>query len=257
MNYADAIKSLSWSWNKVATIRSCDLRFRYQYLDRLAFSEVIVPLELGEFLHKCCDAFTKEAILRKESNLPLPDILWLYALSNDYPNTDGGKTLSFIRRCLMNFHRDFQLPEEGVVFSEFQVCLNKDYKEIDWWSSEAFFRLKIDRLDLIPGENGIIVKIRDYKTSGIVSDLEQLRIYCYPFLRSYSMGISHFELELFSLSSGDMTFEKFSVDQAESVWNSVLDEIRYYSALTEFPGKPSISNCSSCGYVSVCPKAMK
>jgi len=233
--------SRSYSYSQLNRWINCPLSWKYAKIDKLPQIESPNLIQ-GRIIHDKVDEYIKYLVKNKLTT----DLSWPGLIEGLDGLPEGAELMD-------RFVRSFVLNSETHIGSEIKIVITKEGKIIeDWWSQKAWFRFKIDKLDI---EKDRVI-ITDWK-SGWNTDIDKLQLEIYAWGIGY-MGIAKFDTILVKNHFIRYKIEK-SIEIPVSAIEGIEKKVRKITAQMEsakkFPAKPG-SFCSFCGYTSQCAKRM-
>jgi hypothetical protein len=173
-----------YSFSKLE-VAACPYRFKRQYIDK------DMPPELepkgGRAVHEAAKMYVDECVKAKQGSMvDLIDGIWDKATEQEKLTADDGDYIEMFGR----FCRSTIIVPSRVLATELEVAFKADFSPCGWWDKDAFFRMKIDRLETLPNDPKIPVVI-DYKTqfnlpsqSEVEEKQTQMRTYAWGLMRT-------------------------------------------------------------------------
>jgi putative RecB family exonuclease len=134
---------IALSWSRLSDYNQCPLKFKLKYIDKdPVFKEDSTQsphLVRGSNVHKKLEDY----VVQKTSNGELEVKI------TSLPEVEATKP--FVDRFLENY---------TTVIPETQIAIDKDWKRVEWFSRDAYYRAILDLIAIRPSDVAII----DYKT---------------------------------------------------------------------------------------------
>jgi len=252
-----------YSHSRIKSFKTCPLRFRFVYIDRLKPAERFEGIEafMGCRVHECLEFLYKELKWRSkpptlDALITLYDLKWNESWNDDVRvvnkeySPDDYKVRG--RRMLENYyasHSPFD-SEPRTVSLEARMML--DLKDAE----RHRLQLLIDRLSI--ASNGAF-ELHDYKTSSTIptqDDLDrddQLSLYALFVRDAYNVPAGMIRLVWHFLEFEKDMYSMRSDAQLDAFRDRLLRDIQSIESCTEFPARPS-GLCRWCEFASICPE---
>jgi len=234
----------SYSYSQISRYIACPLSWKFAKIDKLPQMESL-NLVQGRILHEKVDEYIKHLVKNKLTS----DITWS-GLTEGLDELPEGPDL------MDRFARSFVLNPETHYKSELEIAINNKGKAVSWWSEDAWFRFKIDKVDT--EEDKLI--ITDWK-SGWNTDIDKFQLEVYAWGLGYDKNLQGLlERKIILVKNHFIRYKmEKSVEIPISAIPAIEKKVRKIVAQIEkaktFPAKPG-SYCSLCGYASQCAKRM-
>lgn len=210
----------AWSLSRFNTYEQCPALAKYKFIDKR--SEPSAPaMERGGAIHKLAESFVRD---KQEI---LPDELAL-------------------------FTEEFAEMQQAKCEVELQLCFNKHWQQIDWFSQAAYCRIKIDAI--IFDETMTTARVIDHKTGKFkVSDgyMLQLDLYAlgtflaYPTIQIVKPALWYLDAgEIFPPANEAITYRREQVSDLKASWD---DRVTPMLSDTTFAALPN-SGCRWCNF---------
>ena len=234
-------------------VATCPFLFKWRYIDR----KPIVTKEPkdGIALHEAQQLYVDHCLKTKQaSDLSIIPALWERACEKAKLMDDSGSADMFA-----DLARNTIVDPNVIMANEYELAFREDFTPVDWWDKTAWFRVKIDRVDVDPtGEKPPTVI--DYKTQFNLpsqSDVErmpQLRTYAWAGFRIMFPEAQEIAVRLIFPRYGCMTrevvYRRADVDRFQE---QIVRKIDRVEKLEKFVPVPS-DQCAFCGLLSTdCP----
>lgn len=227
--------SKSYSYSTIRKFRECPRSYKFQKINN--FPELpSKERDDGRIVHEAIARYTKHLYEKKL----VSDLTW-DGLTKGLAFSDEATEL------MEDFTRQFVLNLDTFEDCELEIAIDEKGKQIDWFSKDAFFRAKIDRLDI--DENR--VAITDYKSSHKI-ELDRFQLETYAWLvnliapkRDTFLVKNHFLR--FSVEKG----EEIPLSKVKLVGDKIKRSVELIEAERKFDAKPG-SHCSYCSYTHRC-----
>jgi len=234
--------SRSYSHSQLNRWINCPQTWKFAKIDKLPQMESILQTQ-GQIVHDKVDTYIKHLV----KNSLTSDITWP-GLTEGLDGLPEGPDL------MDRFARSFLLNPETHYDSEYEIAITEKGKLTGWWSKDAWFRFKIDKVDIKEGR----LVITDWK-SGWNTDIDKFQ------LEVYAWGITYIDIvrtkwDTILVKNHFIRYRlEKSVEIPISAIAAIEKKVRKIVAQMEkakkFPAKPG-SFCSLCGYASQCAKRM-
>lgn len=181
-----AEKITALSHTRMTTWEQCRYLFKAVYLDKVEAPKSI-PMLIGGFFHEWADGYVKHLIKTKQgSDLDEGRAL----LERMWQKRQTSKEFKFLpENCWDEIEGLVEKFLSGRFFdpadlagAEVELAFDREWKIVSWFAPEAFFRLKMDRLDIKKVGDKKVCIITDYKTGWAMDDPDNAQ------LRRYVMG---------------------------------------------------------------------
>jgi putative RecB family exonuclease len=137
---------IALSWSRLSDYNQCPLKFKLKYIEKEPMfkeDESASPhLVRGSNVHKALENY----VLQKQSDGQME------VKVSSLPEVERAK--GFVDRFLTNYQ---------VVIPETQIAVNDKWERVEWFSSEAYYRVIMDLIAINPSD----VQVIDYKTGKI------------------------------------------------------------------------------------------
>ena len=238
----------SYSYSQINLWINCPQSWKYAKIDKLPQMESLL-LTQGRILHDKVDEYIKYLV----KNSLTSDITW--------PGlTEGLDGLPEGADLMDRFARSFVLNPETHWKSELEIAITEKGKLCAWKAKDAWFRFKIDKVDIDDEKMRLI--ITDWK-SGWNTEVDkfQLEVYAWGLSKIYmNLGKKNVFVNPWLVKNHFIRYRlEKSVEIPVSAIAGIEKKVRKIVAQMEkakkFPAKPG-SFCSLCGYASQCAKRM-
>ena len=139
--------TIALSWSRLSDYNQCALKFKMKYLDKMPMFKMddqnSPHLVRGNNVHKALESY----VVQKNAG-------------NDVPVTslqEVESTKPFIDRYLSSY---------AMVMPETQIAVDKDWKQVEWFASDAYYRVIYDLIAINPTHVAVVDykagKMRDY-----------------------------------------------------------------------------------------------
>ena len=169
----------SYSYSQINRWVNCPLSWKYDKIDKLPQMESLL-LTQGRILHEKVDQYIKYLVKDKLTS----DLTWPGLTEGMYGLPEGADLMD-------KFARSFVLNPETHFESELEIAINEKGKVVTWWDKTAWFRFKIDKVDI--DEKKLI--ITDWK-SGWNTDIDKFQLEIYAWGMSQYKGLDGFDTVL-------------------------------------------------------------
>jgi putative RecB family exonuclease len=226
---------------KIRVLKSCRLRFRYQYVDKIR-SRLRVADTAGSLVHRVlCDIFSKVPKVERtqERLLALFNEAW-DALSPRYLRMDGVDALrDSSADQLARFAQQHDLQAEPLMVEPyFQVEL----------TPEVTLFGRVDRIDELPDGT---LKIIDYKTGSSPGEVDASQLHLYAIMIESELGRRVSEISFWYLDDGNVWATDFTDGEREETRADLFSAVEQMKTISDFP--PTIApHCGHCPYLHAC-----
>lgn len=172
---------LALSHSSIQTFEACPLRFKAEKVDKIK-AQPSIPMALGSLVHEVTDVYFKHLVKTGQQS----DFAWIEAEAQRAWKARAGEYLALPEILYEDYMGLVYAIREGcsinprdVVASEQDLAFNERWEKVPWMSKEAFFRAKIDRLELRPD---LTARVWDLKTGRKIekdANTPQTRIYAF------------------------------------------------------------------------------
>ena len=223
--------SMGLSYSRLSTFESCEAKFDYLYVSKSVRDRGSEATDYGSRVHEVLEHYGKGTT----------DV--------DALSLEGKQTLKRWRHIV-----DAINARSGTKHFEYQMCVDKDLKPIDWFSPDAFIRGIADVL-VIDGDTAYCL---DYKTGKVRDNPTQMQLFA-------SMVFWHFpevntvKTSFLWLLHDDATNVVYKRSMLKALWNGL--EPRFQAVIETvdlgvFKTKPS-GLCPWCPAQDICPDAVR
>lgn len=189
MPAAPAPQPLPLSHTRIEAWQSCPAYFKARYIDKVP-ERKNPPMMVGSLFHVWAEQYVKVLLKNKEkTNLSagraIFERLWETRQNADY-GTLTEAHYDEVSSLVENFLDSHIFEPEQVGAAELSLAFDRDWKTTGWLDKNVFFRLKIDRVDLLHEGGRKVCTITDYKTSWAMDSDDEAPAQ----LRRYVLGVS-------------------------------------------------------------------
>jgi len=226
---------------KVRVFKTCKLRFRYQYVDRIR-SRLRIADTAGSLVHRVlCDIFAKvpEVDRTQERLLALFNEAW-DALSPRYLRMDGVDALRESSASLLErFAQQHDLQAKPLMVEPyFQVEL----------TPEVTLFGRVDRIDELPDAT---LRIIDYKTGTSPDEIDATQLHLYAIMIESELGRRVSEISFWYLDDGNVWITDFTDKERQETRVDLFAAVEEMEIISDFP--PNIApHCAHCPYLHAC-----
>lgn len=241
-----------WSFSKLSTW-GCPLRYKFHYLDKLK-QDPTPPLMFGSAAHVFGKRYHDrcDAMMSPIETEAIPEILEVIAgeFAHHLSPEQHGDLVDVCTRWARN-----TIVKPGGE-SEVDLAMTSDFEGCGYWSKEALFRGKLDRLWTT--EDGLHAEITDLKTQWSIPSESDRRMRDQAELYA-ALVYATYPVESVTVRFDYMRFPRVverEIDRATAMRavDRLLGVAGAISAATEFPARPG-ADCSICSFWSLCPAA--
>lgn len=192
----------SHSYSRLQTYTRCPLAYRLQYINKVGQDDS-QAMEIGAAAHEFFDQWVKRLPLGETALVNPVEKLAAECFQKESRNQDGFK--DYLEMC-QTFAKEYKPdPNYPIVETEGQYAFDRQWKKCDWFSKEAMFRAKIDRIESPNlNEEHQVKKIRitDYKT-GYAGNMDSFQLDVYALVASLLYpSLEQVEVQFFYTKSG-------------------------------------------------------
>lgn len=213
---------MAWSYSRYSVHRQCPFMAKLKFIDKL--KEPDHPAQArGTKIHLHGELFLRRQLL---------------------PNTDA---LIEFNQEFARFRKDMEGLRKRGAAPERQIAFDKNWNQVDWFSKEAWCRIKVDAIDKDSKKGRILVV--DYKTGKryLPDHEEQLELYAIAMFLLED-DVNEVRAEDWYLDSGQregVDFERGQLAELQKKW-----EKRVAPMMTDqlYPKKPDGYKCGRCHF---------
>jgi len=204
---------VAWSYSRLTSFETCPRRFYGESVAKKFPFQKSEAMLYGDRVHK-----TFEMFLKNGQKFPL-DLKHLEPIAAQIAKAPGDKIV------------------------EQQICLTADYEVTDWFSKQAWLRVKSD-LTQVDGARAVIW---DWKTGRMSDDFTQLRLNAAVTFH-LDQDITDITVAYLWIKHKKITKAKLVRDQALGVWNEILPRVARYQEAHRDMAFPARQNpfCKYC-----------
>jgi len=217
----------AWSHSRVVVFEQCKRHAKLKFVDRVPEPPRPLPPgksehanDRGTRIHEAAELFVKD-------NVELA--LELHSFSNEFFE---------LRR----------LFREGKVSLEGEWAVDKDWKSVNWKSSDVWARIKLDALVHISDTHAVVI---DYKTGkrwgNEIKHAEQMQLYQLASFLRYPK-LQNIDVELWYTDLDELVKMSFTRAQGLRFMTGFTKRGEAMTSATEFPPNPNIFSCRYCPY---------
>lgn len=248
---------MALSPTKIQTL-DCPRRFRALYIDQV--DEGTAPeLALGSLVHEVAASYVR--LLRDQrrasSEYDLGEIVKAAWTGRD-PDVSAEMYPDFIRFCreLLNWIPD----PDTIVDAEQDLAVTEDWKPIGFSDIGAAFRGILDVIQIVKGEHGARILVRDWTTGALGGSIEgkkDLQLRHYGLLAACTYGVGEVEVTMHSLRTGaSVTVELKEGDHEETRARLLAERTRLGGMLEDASFAWDPAPGTACGICRLsCPAA--
>jgi len=246
-------------------MEECPHKFYLQHLAKVKSPEQPAVLQIGDVLAKAIEAFILEFKRRKDRPSEAESLAILSPfIENSVPAIEPDSR-RFVVKCFWQFSRVFDPMDEDCqetdlsrirFFPEFQVCIDRDFRLVDWWYPQAFFRLKIDFVSFFAVGDSFVCSLTDYKAGNTLLGVDQTCLYAALLDRVFGFPVTEYRGRIFHLYSMTEERQVFSLGGVRSFWNSFSSKIAAMSKRDALPADPSVVKCGKCQFRLICKESL-
>jgi hypothetical protein len=143
-----------------------------------------------------------------------------------------------------------------VVSSEQDVCLSESWEKVSWLAKNAFFRARLDRIEL---SDDLVAKIWDLKTGRRIdkdANAAQLRRYAFVITQILPEAMA-IDCELYYARKRATYTSSFKVEDLAAVKDEIMrvsDSVERCRLTSTWPAKPHADLCRDCPARAGCPE---
>lgn len=226
---------MGYSYSAIHLFQQCPKAFKFERI--LKFLKLpSQAMDDGRIVHDAIAAYTKHLWENKLAS----DVSWEHLTDNLALSPEATELME-------EFAHQFVLDLNTFKGAEIEIAINEKGEKVDWWADDAWFRAKIDRLDV--EENRVV--ITDYKTSHQIT-LDRLQLEIYAWLVNFlDPGRDTFSVKNHFLRFRIEKGEEIPLPKVKLVGKRVRKLIKIIEAEKKFEAKPG-SHCSNCSYIHRC-----
>lgn len=141
-----------------------------------------------------------------------------------------------------------KLFKKGKVSLEGEWAYDRDWRPVDWRSSDAWARMKCDAVVFPDPYSAIVIDYKSGKRFGNeIKHGEQIHIYTIGLLLRYPK-IQNVTTELWYTDQNDLAGGSFTREQAMKYLPAYTKRAQKMTETTVFPPRPNIFSCPRCPY---------
>lgn len=217
----------AWSFSRLAVFEQCPLRAKLAYVDRIPEPERPLPPgktehanDRGTRIHEAGELFVR----------------------------GGVELLPELQSFKAEFHRLRELYAHGKVGLEGEWAVDRDWNPVDWRSSNAWARIKLDAFVRLSETHAVVI---DYKTGrkhgNEVKHAEQCQLYqLAAFLRYPELEV--IDVELWYTDQNELTHMRYTRAQGLRFFKNFDNRGDRITTAEIFEPKPNMFNCKWCPY---------
>lgn len=180
----------AWSYSRLKTYLQCPAKAKYAYIDRLP--EPSSPaMDEGQRVHKLAEDYLKG----KVGNAEIPDELLLFA--GDYAAL-----------------REYADGNPDRVFVEHGAAFRKDLGVCDWFSKEAWLRVRYDALVINEDNSAVVIDLKTGKRRQ--EDRDQLSLFALATFMLFP-GVTDVRTELWYCKDGALVEGSYRREDFEAL----------------------------------------
>lgn len=240
----------AFSYSKIKRWTECPMSFKLTYIDKVG-QDSTDEMEVGAGAHRFFELWHNAIRANQTSNKMMPKVADLAAQAwTEDPHPTGlfDDFLVICRDFAEAYHPEPLVPGAQSI-AEMELSYDAELKPCLWDSPDAFFRAKLDRVDI----HGNHAKITDYKTGFAgTADKFQVEMYCFV-LKIKFPQIERFTVEIYYVRSGFKQAWDIHADNLGPVEFQLRAQIAAIQKDKKFQAKPG-SRCQSCTVAAFCTK---
>ena len=259
------LQRLALSHTAIAQFEKCPLLFKTERIDKKKGVSSL-PMAAGNFLHSVAEVYFKHLKATEQASdfaecEAIFNRLWKARGSNKdhatLPETSAdGYDYQDLYDLMCKFREGAVIDPATMVEAELDLAFDVNWKQTNWFGKDAFFRLKIDRLDM-PNEDSVV--IWDLKTGRKLDNIKtakQLPTYgfgvglIFPQVRNFTVRLFYPRMNVSPERA--LTAEEVAGVKAEIMRTS--DRIEAVRASGKWLATPN-TDCGSCPlFKAGCPE---
>jgi len=210
-----ATKIDAWSYSRFKDYDNCPLKAKLKHVDKIK-DPPNAAMERGSNIHKLCEDYSTGKIKKLPTELK-------------------------------DFKAEFaELKKHKKVLNvELQLAVNREWKQCDWFGSDAWLRIVLDAEYIYEKKGKLVLKMIDYKTGKIRQDnIDQTELYA-PVGFEYHPEVDVIEAELWYLDQNEIITEIYTKKDAPNIIKKWEKKTKKMLVDTSFKPNPNIL-CNWC-----------
>lgn len=217
----------AWSFSRLSIYQQCPFRAKLAYIDRIPEPER--PLPKGKTEHA------------NDRGSRIHDAAEYYVRGETLMIEEMGKFEAEFKKLNAMF-------KEGRVQLEGEWAVDTDWNPVNWRSSDAWGRIKLDALVFLDPTHAVVI---DYKTGrkhgNEVSHAKQGQLYqLATFLRFPELEV--IDVEFWYLDQDEITRTRYTREQGLRFLRYFNEQAIEMTTIEEFKPKPNMYSCRWCPY---------
>ena len=217
----------AWSFSRLSIYQQCPFRAKLAYIDRIPEPER--PLPKGKTEHA------------NDRGSRIHDAAEYYVRGETLMIEEMGKFEAEFKKLNAMF-------KEGRVQLEGEWAVDTDWNPVNWRSSDAWGRIKLDALVFLDPTHAVVI---DYKTGrkygNEVSHAKQGQLYqLAAFLRFPELEV--IDVEFWYLDQDEITRTRYTREQGLRFLRYFNEQAIEMTTIEEFKPKPNMYSCRWCPY---------
>lgn len=243
---------IAHSFSRLNKFTTCPLAYKLAYIDKVKVPKG-EPLIFGDLVHRFMEKYVSFCVEQKVQS----DVTQALAIADSL--LDDPKVMQEAP-LPVNRHDEFRSLCEGaarqvivtdqVFGAEVQYAFDREFKQVDWFSKQTWFRLKVDVIEKT-GDDSVL--ITDYKTSWKAEgDDFQFDVYAWAIMHLFPPCQS-VSAKLHFLRSGieKPTKQPYARDDLENLDKKILGLMKRIEAEKAFAPTPG-AGCEYCEFLASC-----
>jgi len=253
---------IALSYTSAKLYEECPHRFHAEKVRKIR-QEPTAALAMGNFVHEVADKYFKHLVKTGQKSDynrvgEIADELWRGRTSNKdwriLPEASKPDMMELVR----GLREGSVIEPAHVVGSEIDLAFDRKWRKVSWFSKQAWWRMKIDRLDLAPDGRATVWDLKTGRKIDQIRGNKQLPNYANG-VKLILPEAQEFTIQLFYARTGalkEATISEAEIAEAREWAEAVSERVELSAKRNEWPATPG-SPCAYCPIIAECPAYKK